>query len=318
MKPTSFAYRLVTSLKVNAGTVMPACIVIGMILPSIADRLNDWLYPAFIVPLMLSITRLEWAGQWRTLKRWPLMILASAWVLFGAPFLVWIALRGVAIPSPLFIALVLAAAAPPLTASGALAFFLRLDASLAIVATMLTMALTPFTLPPLALYLLGLELNIDLLDFMSRLAFVISVAFAGAYLIKFVFGQPRIDHHADFFDGIGLGFIGLFIIGLMSGVPELVHSQPAWVLLCLLSTALLVFFLNALGLMLFYSVQRSTALAIGLISGQANFGLLYLVLQDQVSAMVLSVFAIGQIPLYILPGLERWVLLKSGYTNKIS
>ncbi|MHA7880703.1 MAG: hypothetical protein ACX931_12985 [Saccharospirillum sp.] len=308
MRIDRFFYLLPTWLKKQAGFVMPACIVLGLLVPSLAEQLNHWLYPAFVVPLTISIARLAWVGQWQMLKRWPLMTLVSAWLLVGSPVLIWLVFKGVPVSEPLFMALVLAAAAPPLTACGALAFFLRIDANLAVVVTLLTMALTPLTLPPLALYLLGLELNIALLPFMGRLAMVVGVSFVGAWLMKRWLGQPCIDRHGDFLDGIGLGCIGAFIVGLMTGLPALMQTQPIWVLLCLVTTGVLVFGLNGLGVLLFSRLARQTALSIGLVSGQLNLGLMYLVLQDDVSVAVLSVFAIGQIPLYLLPGVEQWYL----------
>ena len=298
-------WQLLSLIRRRASLVLPACILLGLLVPPLASALQSWMYAAFVIPLMISIARLEWSGQWQMLKRWPLMLLLSAWVLVASPVVVWVLVRMLPVPESLSIALVLAAAAPPLSACGALALLLRLDGNLAVVGTLLTMALCPLTLPPLALWLLGLELDIALSAFMGRLALIVSLAFGGAYLLKRWRGQAHIDQHADQFDGVAVLFIGLFTVGIMDGVTALVLDDPIQVLLALLMITLVVYGLNALGSLLFFSIARPTALAVGLISGQVNLGLLYITLNDQLPLAALSVFAIGQIPLYLLPTLER-------------
>jgi len=51
------------------------------------------------------------------------------------------------------------AAASPLMASASLALIIGLDASLAVVLTFAATALIPFTLPPIALFLLGIDID---------------------------------------------------------------------------------------------------------------------------------------------------------------
>lgn len=303
-----FASQCLASLRSRAALVLPGCIVLGLVWPGLAAALQAWLYPAFVIPLMISIARLEWSGQWLMLKRWPLMLLLSLWVLTVSPVVVWLVLQGVSLPDELSMALVLAAAAPPITACGALALLLRLDGHLAVVGTLLTLLLCPLTLPPLALLLLGLELDIALTEFMLRLGGIVLLAFGGAFLLKRWRGQVYIDRHADLFDGVAVAFVGLFIVGIMDGITALVLENPGQMLGALLAITLVVYGLNLLGSLLFVAVARPTALAVGLISGQANLGLLYITLNDQLPLEALAVFAIGQIPLYLLPTVEQPVV----------
>ncbi|MCH8552478.1 MAG: hypothetical protein LAT62_11110 [Natronospirillum sp.] len=296
---------LLAGLGHRAALVFPACIVIGLVFPPVAGALQNWLYPAFVIPLMISIARLEWSGQWLMLKRWRLMVLLSVWTLVASPILVWLVIQPLAVSEDLSIALVLAAAAPPLTACGAIALLLRIDGNLAVVGTLLTLLLCPITLPPVALLLLGIELDIALGEFMFRLAAIVGLAFGGAFLLKRWRGQAHIDHHADLFDGIAVLFIGLFIIGIMDGITDLLLRDPWQVLMALGAATVLVFGLNFLSSLLFWTLQRRTALAVGLVSGQVNLGLIYIALYDQLSLETLAVFAIGQIPLYLLPAIAQ-------------
>ena len=61
-------------------------------------------------------------------------------------------------------------ASSPIVSNIAIALFVGLDAALAAVVVVFATALVPFTLPPLALALLDLELAIGLPAFMARLA----------------------------------------------------------------------------------------------------------------------------------------------------
>ena len=54
---------------------------------------------------------------------------------------------------------------------------------------------------------------------------------------------------------------------------------------------------------LFWRLGPHTAMAVGLVSGNCNMGLMYLVLADQAALDLLVFFAIGQIPMFFLPAL---------------
>ena len=69
--------------------------------------------------------------------------------------------------------------APGIISAATTASFLRLDSSLALLLTLFTNFLVPFTLPPLALWLLGLDLRISALDLSLRLALIVVLALDG-------------------------------------------------------------------------------------------------------------------------------------------
>ena len=298
-------YQLISFLGRRASYALPLSLVIGLAIPPLSHALNPFLAPAFALPLTLSITRLSWSAQIAMARRWKLMLMVSAWMLVACPAIVWLAFSSMPLPATLLIALVLGATAPPTTACGPMALFMRLDGAVAVVGTTLTLFLSPFTIPPLALYLLGIEVEISLLTFMARLGGIVFFAFGAAFIVKKVLGMERIDRHASFIDGISVISISIFVIGIMAGMTELALERPGFVLLVLLMSTILVFGLNALSALVFSPfLPRTTALSIGLICGQANFGLLYMVLADQLPLETLALFAIGQIPLYMLPAIE--------------
>jgi BASS family bile acid:Na+ symporter len=66
---------------------------------------------------------------------------------------------------------------------------------------------------------------------------------------------------------------------------------------------LLVLGLYIIAALIFWRMGPRTAMAIGLVSGNCNMGLMYLVLADQAPLDLLIFFAIGQIPMYFFPAL---------------
>ncbi len=116
-------------------------------------------------------------------------------------------------------------------------------------------------------------------------------------------GQERIDRQAALFDGISVIFISIFIIGLMRGVTDLVIRQPWFIFQTFAAATLLVLGLYLAATALFWRLGPRTAMAAGLVSGNCNMGLMYLVLADQATIDLLIFFAIGQIPMYFLPSL---------------
>jgi BASS family bile acid:Na+ symporter len=101
--------------------------------------------------------RIDWQVMLGYLRRPWLAVVITVWLLLGAPLLMAAALAFLPLPGSLATALVLMAAAPPILSAAPIAMILGLDGALALVAALAATLLTPLTVPPLALALLGLE-----------------------------------------------------------------------------------------------------------------------------------------------------------------
>ena len=95
-------------------------------------------------------------------------------------------------PDGLSRALVLTACSPVLIAVPTFAVLLGLDAAFALIAVIATSLLQPVLQPPLALLLLGLELDISAAQLMQRLAVFVGGAFAVALVIRWLAGTERL------------------------------------------------------------------------------------------------------------------------------
>jgi BASS family bile acid:Na+ symporter len=172
-----------------------------------------------------------------------------------------------------------------------------------IVSTVATMLLVPFSLPPVAHYLARLQIEADLVTLSLRLATFIFLAFCIAAVIKRVMGRDRIIKSAREIDGISVLCIGIFIVAIMHGVTDTAMEQPWFVFQVFTASSLLVFGLYVVSTAIFWRLGARSAMAVGLVCGNCNMGLMYLVLAGQASLDVLIFFAIGQVPMYFLPAL---------------
>ena len=193
--------------------------------------------------------------------------------------------------------------APGIISAATTATFLRLDSSLALLLTLFTNFLVPFTLPPLALWLLGLDLRISALDLSFRLALIVVLALVGAIAIRRFLG-PRLVAHGATLDGLSVVVLMIFAIPLMDGVLARALAEPlklmgfiagafAGMLLCNL--------VLAAGTWPF--LGRRDALTAGYCSGGRHNALLMAVLPASADADIFLFIAAVQFPLYLMPTL---------------
>lgn len=282
---------------------LPAGVLIGLIIPSLAEMVQPVMTPGLIIPLTLSLVRIHTGQLKHSAKRLKRIALISIWILLICPLIIFLTLKWVRLPDPIAMATLISAAAPPITACAAIAVFLHLDAALVVVATVVTMLLVPITLPPILFFLVGLEIEVHLWQLSLRLAGFISTAFLAAFILKKVVGQDRIDRQAHFFDGISVLFISLFIIGLMHGVTHLAFQNPWFVFQTFAASTALVLGFYVLTTIAFWRLGPRSAMAVALASGNGNMGLMYLVFSEQAALELLVFFAIGQIPMFFLPAI---------------
>ncbi len=281
-------------------------VFLGLLFPPLASLLKPLLIPGIIGPFLIALIRLDWGHMAAHLKHPQITILALIWLLVAAPFVVSLAIGLVPLRPDLQANLVLMAAASPLMASASLALIIGLDASLAVVLTFLATALIPFTLPPIALLLLGVDINIAIGELMLRLGLLIGGCFVLAWLLRRYLPEGFADRHAAPLDGLAIIGLLVFAIAIMDGVTILLLDRPDLVL----TTAIAVFSLN-LGMQMLATLAFAwrglkTALSIGLCSGNRNLGILLAATADRATTDFLILVALAQLPIYTLPMLQRW------------
>jgi BASS family bile acid:Na+ symporter len=204
-------------------------------------------------------------------------------------------------------------------ASAALAMLLGLDIALALLVVVPATALVPLTVPPVALWLAGLTIDLPPAAFSLRLAALILGSAVLALVLRRCLGTERLTAGAPVLDGLAvLGFV-LFAVGIMDGFTVTALDRPGLVL----GIVLAVFVLNAglqaiTALCLWPFVPRRTALTAGLVAGNNNLGLVLASVLDAAPTTMLVFVAAAQFPIYLLPLLQRWLYPRLLRAEKIA
>lgn len=287
----------------RATTLLPFSLVLGLLFQDLAAAARPLLLPLVVVLLMLALARMDWGRLAALLRRPGPALLLAVLNLIAVPLVVWPIWQGLGLWPSLVTALCLSAMAPGIISAATTATFLRLDSSLALLLSLFTNFLVPFTLPPLALWLLGFDLKIGLFDLSLRLAMIVALALVGALVIRRWLG-PRLIEAGTTLDGVSVLVLILFAIPLMDGVVARAVVEPvklagfiagsfAGMLLCNLVMAAATWpFLD-----------RRSALTVGYCSGGRHNALLMAVLPVTADPDIFLFIAAVQFPIYLIPTL---------------
>lgn len=289
----------------HATTVLFLAVFVGLALPALAALARPLLPPCVVLLLTATLLRLDWRAIGLELRRPGLQVLLFPWHQMVLPLVVFGCCLLLPLPPALATALVLMTAAPPIMSAAALATLLGLAGPLALVTALVGTLLTPVVLPPLALELLDLHLDIGLATFMGRLALLIGAALVLAWVLRRLAGTPRLMALAQPIDGAVVLLMLVFVVGIMDGVTARALERPDIALGWLAAACLANPLLQALGVAAFWRLGRSQALTVGLTSGNRNMGLLLAALPGSVEYDVVLYFGLAQIPMYVLPALSR-------------
>lgn len=288
-------------------------VLVGLAMPPLAALLRPGLVVFLLLPLTMALMRLDWTA-FHAYARRPLLVFPMvAFLLLACPLLVFAVLEPLGLPRPLMEAIVLMAAAPPITGTVAISLILGLDAALAVIVMVIATALVPFTLPPLALMLLNIEIQMSLLEFMGRLALMVGVAFGGALLVRWRVKPEWLRENSRLIDGCSVVALVLFAIAIMDGVATKLMAQPGYVILATVSAFIANLLLQALGYVVgrhIFRLGQAAALTLGILTGNCNMGLVMVSLADRAVFDMVVFFAMGQLPMYMLPGLLQPVYRK--------
>ncbi len=287
----------------RAAPVLAVALFIGIALPDLAHRMKPLLSPAVITLLAAAVVRIDPAEVLRHLRRPGPAILGLLWLMVLAPVAMWAAVSVIEPPGLLGTALVLMASSPTLVSMPAFAFLLGLDAALALVILVASSLLLPLIQPPLALLLLGLDLQVSLGALMARLGLFVGGAFAVGVALRYVAGADRIERASGPIAGISVLALVIFAIGVMDGMTATILARPGHVALFVGAAFLGNFALQLVGGLAFAWLDRRRGLTIGLAGGNRNLAILVAVLGSSADPDLFLYLACGQFPLYLVPAL---------------
>jgi BASS family bile acid:Na+ symporter len=300
----------------HAGLMLAGGILIGIVLPPLASVAAPLLIPSIVLLLVVALVRLDGRQIVALVRRPAASAAVVVWVLLAAPVLMTGAVA-LADPAPkLGTAMVLSAACPPIMSAIAFCFMVGLDAALATVVVFAAIFLVPLTLPPLALLLLGLKLDIDVLSFMLRLAAITGGSLLAAIAIRAAVARAALERRGDLLDGIAVVGLLVFAVAIMDGVGRAALERPGYVAATLVAAFAANIGMQLAGFAVFAWMARRQALAVALLSGNRNMGLLLAALGAAADFDVVLYLALGQIPVFLTPlakPIYRWASSSSSF-----
>lgn len=294
-------------------TLLALSIFGGLACAPLAAALQPCVTPAVAVLMTLVLLRIDPAQVLAWLRRPGLVALLSAWLLLACPLLAWGATRAIGMDGPLGAGTVLMAAAAGATTAPAFARLVGLDPEISLVVAVATTLLVPLTAPPLALGLLGIDLAISIGGLMLRLGLMVMLPALAALAIRRAAGPARLARGAAPLDGLVVLTLVVFAFGVMDGVQARLIADPWWVLGGMAAALGASLALNLLTAALLAPwIGRGPGLAAGYLAGTRNQALFLAVLPAAADPGVTLFFAIGQVPMFVLPFLLRRAYARLG------
>jgi len=274
----------------------------GIVLPDLAALLRPLLTAAVIGTITAALLRLDWDHLAQAVRRPALPAWIAAWQLVVSPLLVWAGTLLAGLPPDLRLVLVLQAAAPPIGSAAVFAMILGLDGVLAVVGTVGTTLLLPFTLTPLVAWLLPeTGLRVDLAAFVMRVTLIVAAPFVLAWILRRAVGVARLKRNDDVLAGLNVVLLVVFAIAVMDGVAARLLRDPLFIGTLLLAACAATAVLHLAGFALFRRAGVAAAYGVALMSGNRNMGLMLAITAGTAGPTFSLYVGIAQIPMYFAP-----------------
>jgi BASS family bile acid:Na+ symporter len=295
----------------HATALLAGAVFIGLAAPPLAALLRPLLATLIFLLTAATLIRIDWpAVLWHARRPGRLALVLGASLVLS-PLLAAVAARLLRLPMPLEQAVVLWAASPPLTSAPAIAMLVGLDGALALLGMVGGTLLMPLTLPPLVLWLIGLELHIGVFELMARLALFVGGAMALALVSRKLIGAARVARRGTEIAGLTVLILVLFAIAIMDGVRDTILARPLEAVLYVAAGFGFTLALQLVTTLAFLRLGRVAALTIGMLCGNSNLAIVWASLGHGVTPELMLFFAVIQLPIYMLPAalapVYRWL-----------
>lgn len=287
---------------------LAALVFIGIAVPPLGAVLKPYVTEAIFLLLCVSFMRVDAAALRKHLSQPGVVIAATAWSTLVVPILVGAIclLAGFDKRAPdIFLGIMLQTVASPMMAAPALAALMGLDATLVLITLVTSTALVPFTAPLFAYAFFGNVLTLSPLTLGLKLFGILAGSLLVAAAIRRLVGAAAIERYREPIDGLNILFLLVFVTAVMGTVAGSFLTAPLRVAELLLFAFAMFFALLGLTMLLFRTLGRRDALALGLMVSQRNMGLMLAATQAVLPAGTWLYFALAQFPIYITPQLLR-------------
>lgn len=287
--------------------VVAASLFVGLAIPGLAALCRPFLGEAIVLMLSLAFLRVDPADLRRHFTQPELIAAASLWTMLIAPAVLGVIFlaSGLDRQMPgLYFMLVLQMSAPGLTSSPALAALMGLDVALTLASLVVCTAITPLTASLFSHYFLGSALASPF-TFGLKLFAIIAGSALAATVIRRIAGRTWVEAQRERIDGLSVLAMFMFAVAAMDGVANHFRADPMLVVKLTALAFALALGSIALTALIFLRAGRARALAIGLIAGNRNIGLMMAATGFAVPDIAWLYFGLAQFPIYLLPHLLK-------------
>jgi BASS family bile acid:Na+ symporter len=287
--------------------VVAVSVFVGLVVPPLAALLKPWLGGVIVYLLIVAFLRVdpvELRAHWVQPK---LIAVSTVWLMLLAPALLGLLFVAAGLPrisSGLYFIMVLQMAAPGLMSAPAMAGLLGLDVALTLAGVIVSTSLAPFVAALFTHVFLGTAL-ISPLGLAFKLLLLIAGSAAAAALVRRFLGGEFLAREHEKIDGLSVIGMLLFAVAAMDGVTAHAIADPGLIAGITLLTFVIALAMIAVTTLLFLPAGRARALSIGLLAGTRNMGLMLTALGFAVPDIAWLYFALGQLPIYLLPHLLK-------------
>jgi BASS family bile acid:Na+ symporter len=293
----------------NGAAVVIAGVIIGLCIPFLSELARPYLSVAIFIFTFGSFLKFDSksiGSEIANMKRNSLMIL---WATFGVPLSI-VLIMMITRPGPeLAQGLLFWALVPVSPACVAFAAILRLNIPIALLATVLGTAASPFYIPALAAVFGGYHLDIDPVETCWHLLLLVGGAYLASLAVKRL-ASPFIRENPEAITGIAVLAMFLAGMGSMRGMQAQLLAQPETSLAFVFLAYGLLFGAELAGTLLFWRYGKTAAYTAGLISGTRSITLAWVVLGNHVLPLADLFLATGMVAKYTAPGLTKWLFAR--------
>lgn len=287
--------------------VVAASLFVGLAVPGLAAACKPFLGEAIIVMLVLAFLRVDPVVLSHHFTQPMLIAAATLWVMVVVPAALGALFLAVGLDKTvpgLFFMLVLQMSGPGLMSSPALAALMGLDVALTLASLVVCSAITPLTASLFSHLYLGSAV-ISPYGLGLKLAAILAGSALAAAVIRRIAGRAFIEAQRERIDGLSVIAMFMFAVAAMDGVTDHFRADPFLVLKLLALAFALALGLIGITALTFLRAGRARALAIGLIAGNRNIGLMLAATGLVVPDVAWLYFALAQFPIYLLPHLLK-------------
>ena len=284
----------------------------GVAVPPLAAAFKWFITPTVLLMTTLVLLRVDFPRTAAHLRRPARVGGIVLFHLLACPVLTWLLIAPLQLDPGIAAGTVLFATGCAATSSAAFARLVGLDPDLSLLATLIMLVLIPVTAPPIALWLLGIDLSLTPVAFMGRLLVVVGLPMLASLALRRLIGPARLERHGDAVDGALVMLVVFYGFAVMDGLAARLAADPAWVMRALVAAFAVNYGLNGLTALVFHRLGIIPAATAGLMSGNRNMALYLAVLPASTDPRVLLFFGLCQFPLFLSPFLlrpaYRWLL----------